>query len=113
MSINLDVQGFSHGGGHQGPEYRAAGFTNPVVVRTQAIRRCLRFQNFSDRLLVMTEQRVLQLPDAPGRLLQRNRSIGGQVHYRLVLCQFKVHGLADVPPSEQQDDRGLFHMDAV
>jgi hypothetical protein len=31
MSINLDVQGFSHGGGHQGPQYRAAGFTKPVV----------------------------------------------------------------------------------
>jgi hypothetical protein len=31
MSINLDVQGFSHGGGHQGPAYRTAGFTNPVV----------------------------------------------------------------------------------
>ena len=31
MSVNLDVQGFSHGGGRQGPAYRAAGFKNLVV----------------------------------------------------------------------------------
>ncbi len=31
LSAVLDVQGFSHGGSRQGPAYREAGFTKPVI----------------------------------------------------------------------------------
>jgi beta-galactosidase len=50
MSINLDVQGFSHGGGHQGPQYRKAGFKNPVVNSECCSCRTLRgaYSNLTD-----------------------------------------------------------------
>ena len=91
MSINLDVQGFSHGGGRQGPQYREAGFTNPVVNSECCSCRTLRgaYSNESDpstsRYMTDWSSVNSECMASQTRLPLSNRMIAGSVSHNMLL----------------------------